>query len=78
MIQSLFDAASAMWKQRNSDCHCRENCTNISVETKIDRKIRNLYGKKPSFMHDDIDIYYNVDIKNRLNHSLQSKKDWII
>ena len=29
-------------------------------------------------MHNDVDTYYNVDIKTRLNHSLQSKKDWII
>ena len=78
IISSLFDAASAMWKQRNSDRHRRENGTNISVETKIDRKIRNLYGKKSSVMNDDVDTYYNVDINTRLNHSLQSKKDWII
>ena len=78
IISSLFDAASAMWKQRNSDRHRRENGTDISVETKIDRKIRNLYGKKSSVMNDDVDTYYDVDIKTRLNHSLQSKKDWII
>ena len=29
-------------------------------------------------MNDDVDTYYDVDIKTRLNHSLQSKKDWII
>ena len=29
-------------------------------------------------MHDDVDTYYDVDIKTCLNHSLQSKKDWII
>ena len=78
IISSLFDAASAMWKQRNSDRHRRENGTNISVETKIDCTIRNLYGKKLSVMHNDVDTYYNVDIKTRLNHSLQLKKDWII
>ena len=36
IISLLFDAASAMWKYRNRDCHCCENSTNISVRTKID------------------------------------------
>ena len=67
-----------MWKQCNSDRHCCENGTDICVETKIDRTIRNLYGKKLSVMHNDVDTYYDVDIDTRLNHSLQSKKDWII
>ena len=43
-----------------------------------DLTIRNLYGKKLSVMHNDVDTYYNVDIKTHLKHSLQSKKDWII
>ena len=80
ITSSLFDAASAMWKQHNSDHHCRENGTNISVavETKIDRTIRNLFGKKLSVMHDDVDSYYDINIKTCLNHYLQSKKDWVI
>ena len=78
IISSLFDSDSAMWKHRNSDRHYCENGTNISFGTKIDSTIRNLYGKKLLVMHNDVDTYYDFDIKTHLNDSLQLKKDWII
>ena len=67
--------ASDMWKHRNRDCHCCENGNNISLQTKIDQTIKNIYRKKELVINDDVDTYFDVDIDSRLTNSLQSKKN---
>ena len=78
IISSLFEAASDMWKHRNSDRHRRDNGNDVSVESKFDRKIKQLYGKKSLVMHDDVDTYFNIDLNERLKGSINSKRDWLI
>ena len=51
----LFYAVLAMWKQQKRDRHCCENGNDISVKTKLDCRIKNLYGNKNLVMHDDVD-----------------------
>ena len=78
IISSLFEAASDMWKHRNSDRHHRNNGNDVSVESKFDHKIKQLYGKKSLVMNDDVDTYFNIDLNERLKGSMNSKQDWLI
>jgi len=78
IISSLFEAASDMWKHRNSDRHRRENGNDVSVESKFDRKIKQLYGKKSLVMNDNVETYFDLDLNERLRGSLKSKRDWLI
>ena len=78
IISSLFETALDMWKHRNRDRHHCENGNDVSVESKFDCKIKQLYDKKSLVMNDDIDTYFALDLDERLKGSLQSKKDWII
>ena len=73
IISSLFEAASDMWKYCNRDRHHHKNGNDISVESKFDRKIKQLYGKKTLVMNDDIDTYFALDLNERLKGSLKSK-----
>ena len=67
-----------MWKHGNRDHHRCKNGNDVSVKTKLDQKIKQLYGQRPLVMNDHVDIYFDIELDEQLNGSLQSKRDWII
>lgn len=74
LIESFFKICQEeLWQQRNLDRHQPKNKHNYAAVIKTDRELRHLYGLKNEVCPNDTDLFFDIDLDNRLAQPLYAK-----
>ena len=79
LIERIFVIAEEeLWTQRNLDRRRPSNKSSYTEVIKVDREIRRQYGLYDEVRPADRDIFYSLDIEQRLSQTIHEKRKWII
>jgi len=77
-MTTVVDAArKELWEQQSKDWQQPGNKTNHSAVLKANWEISSLYSLQHQVRHEEISIYFNIDLDERLEQPLRSKQQWV-